>query len=60
MASMTLEEMERRAYADGDVKHAALLALAIDCTDDRVDEARHEGYEEGFDAGVAYEKDKSD
>lgn len=34
---MTLEEMERRAYADGDVKAAALYAHAIDGDEDLQD-----------------------
>lgn len=31
---LTLEEQERRAYISGDVKTAALLALAIDGDDE--------------------------
>lgn len=34
MHYLTLEEQERRAYADGDVERAALLRLAIDATDE--------------------------
>lgn len=42
MATMTLEERERRAYADGDVEAAALLAAAIDTVDDRVEELEYQ------------------
>jgi peptidoglycan hydrolase CwlO-like protein len=39
---LTLEERERRAYADGRVEEAALLQLAIEAESDALDEMRHE------------------
>ena len=39
---MTLEERERRAYADGRVEEAALLREAIDPVDDRIEELEFE------------------
>ncbi len=39
---MTLEEQERRAYADGQTKRAALLRLAIDVETEKVLDADYE------------------
>ena len=50
---MTLEERERRAYADGRVVEALLLATAIDFQipadniEKRLDDAWHEGFTAG-------------
>lgn len=42
---LTLDELERRAYADGDVERAALLATAADGSaelQEELDQLRHE------------------
>lgn len=53
---MTLEELERRAYADGDVERAALLARAIDDESGNAEAlalAYDDGYSDGFADGQA-------
>lgn len=39
---LTLEERERRAYIEGRVEEAALLAFTLDTESERVDELEHE------------------
>ena len=53
MHPLTLEEAERRAYANGDVATAALLARAMDGDAERAEEARAEGAEAGFREALA-------
>lgn len=50
---MTLEERERRAYADGRVVEALLLATAIDLqiSVDGIEKRLDDAWEEGFKAG---------
>lgn len=43
-SSLTTEELERRAYANGNVDQAALLAA-------RDDDEREHAYQRGYDAG---------
>jgi hypothetical protein len=54
--TMTLEELERRAYADGDMALTALLQYVEDEFEDRVDavasDRAERAYDEGYDAGV--------
>ena len=42
---LTLEEQERRAYVEGYVAWAGVLALAIDAESERLDEAEHDARE---------------
>ena len=50
---MTLEERERRAYAEGNVVEAMLLATAIDwvVSEEEIEERLNQAYDEGFAAG---------
>ncbi len=50
MHPLTLEEAERRAYANGDVATATLLARAMDGDAERAEEARAEGFSAALDA----------
>ena len=48
-SNLTLEELERRAYADGDTATAELLRRALD----EIAEARAQGYAKGHADGYA-------
>ena len=47
---MTLEERERRAYAEGNVVEAMLLATAIDwmVSEEEIEKRLNQAYDEGF------------
>ena len=51
---LTLEERERRAYIEGRVEEAELLALAMDATDNEIERltAEVERLQEALDAQV--------
>ena len=53
MTQMTLEERERRAYAEGNVVEAMLLATAIDwmVSEEEIEKRLDQAYDEGFAAG---------
>lgn len=53
---MTLEELERRAYADGDVTLTRLLQAAQDEAEDMIErnswESAERAYDDGYEAGL--------
>lgn len=48
---LTLEELERHAYVTGDLLTVRACQHGLDTEQDRLDDARQEGYDSGYEDG---------